>query len=87
MKYRVKIADPYHQQRGHLYMVERKDDDHWFSSWESVLLADDMEEAGRIMREDIVKQKNLISKNLPVSGTVVKEFDESDLIMEKLRGE
>jgi hypothetical protein len=85
MKYRVKIAHSYHQNFGHLYEVERKESG-WLSSWEHVGLADSEEEADSMMRKDMKKQKALTAKKLPASGTVVKEFDESDLIVEKLQG-
>jgi hypothetical protein len=86
MKYRIIIRDsdlyPFEVQRG----VESKF--LWWVSvhWTFVGMEDTQSKAEQTIRDDIRKQEEFKMKVRLAPGTVVKEYDESDLIVDKLKG-
>lgn len=60
------------------YRVEKKDKG-WFSSWTEVDRADTPEDAEEKMRR-------YIRAKIPPPGTIIKEYDEQDLLVDKLKG-
>lgn len=60
------------------YLVQKKDKG-WFSSWTDIDRADNADDA-----ED--KMRRYIKAKIPPVGTVIKEYDEQDLLADMLRG-
>lgn len=75
MKYRIIIGT---LGTNYPYRVQAKKDS-IFSLWTEILCAESSQEAE-------VKLRNYIRSKLPPEGTVVKVYDESDLIVDKLKG-
>ena len=61
------------------YRVEKKDKG-WFSSWTEVDRADTPEDAEQKMRR-------YIKAKIPPAGTIIKEYDEQDLLVDILKGQ
>jgi hypothetical protein len=75
-KYRIIIGG--HAGTPYPYRIQMKKDS-LFSFWTEISYASSLENAEDELREHI-------NKNLPPPGTVVKIYDETDLLVDKLKG-
>lgn len=73
-KYRIIVASS----ATYPYVVQKKDKG-WFSLWTNIDYAEDADDA-----ED--KMRRYIKAKIPPVGTVIKEYDEQDLLADMLKG-
>jgi hypothetical protein len=88
MKYRIIVTSsihyPYTLQRGEVYKERVWWKEKEFIRWHDISIHDNIEKAQKKMYEDIQITKAYGKELHP--GTVVFEYDDGDLVVEKLKG-